>query len=625
MNEEAIHERARRAGLVIDWVDAAEQPHRVPTRSLTRILDALGDGESGETGMVTGVVGQQTRVPGLVDKSPVVVDLEDGTRHSFLVGVEEGVPPLPAGYHTVHHGKRSLRLAVAPSRCLTIDDVAPDQRLWGLVAQVYSLRRPGDGGIGDTTAVANLATAAAGQGADALVLSPMHCLFPADLSRFSPYAPSSRLFLNPLLTDPATVLGRARVRATINSNESSGSLIDWPKAASGKLAQLRQLFDDFALKDLATNSGLADKFRAFMLAGGQSLEIHARLEAERASWSAPALFYAFLQWLADGALAAAQAAARTAGMRIGLISDLAIGLDRTSTEVRAKPRDYLDGLSIGAPPDAFNAEGQDWGLTTFSPHGLKADNFTPFIATLRAAMRHAGGVRIDHVMGLMRLWVLPQGASPSEGAYLTYPLDDLMRLVALESHRNRSIVIGEDLGTVPRRFRKKLRACGIAGMDVLWFQRSGQRFLPAAEWRDDAAAMTTTHDLPTVAGWWSGADLEIRRELGRVTDREIAARPMQRAELWRTFTETGAASGPAPDADDTGRAVDAAIDFVARSPAPLALVPLEDIMGATEQPNLPGTTEEHPNWRRRFDITPEELLRSPAAQRRMAILDERKR
>ncbi len=624
MNEEAIYERARRAGIAIDWIDAAEQPHRVSTRSLTCILDALGSDESGETRMLTGVVGQRIRVPALMEGCSALLELEDGTRHPLKVGAE-GVPPLPAGYHTLHHGERMLRLAVAPPRCLTIDDVAPDQRLWGLVAQVYSLNRPDDGGIGDTTAVANLATAAADRGADALVLSPMHCLFPADPARFSPYAPSSRLFLNPLLIDPAAVLGRERVRATVDDIAPAGSLIDWPRAAAVKYAWLRRLFDDFAIKDLETNSSLADKFRGFLLAGGQALESHARLEAEQAGWSAPVLYYVFLQWLADGALAAAQAAARTAGMRIGLISDLAIGLDRAGTEVRAHPHDYLTGLSVGAPPDAFNARGQDWGLTTFSPHGLKANGFAPFLATLRAAMRHTGGVRIDHVMGLMRLWVLPQGGSPSEGAYLTYPLDDLMRLLALESHRNRSIVIGEDLGTVPEGYRAKLRACGIAGMDVLWFQRSGERFLPAAEWRDDATAMTTTHDLPTVAGWWSASDLETRRKLGRATDQELAARSAQRAELWRSFVESGAASGPAPAADDTDRAVDAAIDFVARCPSPLAVVPLEDIVGTTEQPNLPGTTEEHPNWRRRFDKPVEEMLQDPSSRRRLALLDERTR
>ena len=192
------------------------------------------------------------------------------------------------------------------------------------------------------------------------------------------------------------------------------------------------------------------------MSGGESLAGHARFEGRNGDQH----FYAFLQWLADGAFAAAQKAAKDAGMRIGLITDLAIGLDRSGAQVGADPDAFLTDLSIGAPPDFFNPNGQDWGLTSFSPHGLIARGFAPFIETLRANMRHAGGVRIDHAMGLMRLWLVPRGGSPAEGAYLAYPIDDLMRLLALESHRHRAIVIGEDLGTVPAEFRARCRGHG---------------------------------------------------------------------------------------------------------------------------------------------------------------------
>ena len=186
-----------------------------------------------------------------------------------------------------------------------------------------------------------------------------------------------------------------------------------------------------------------------------------------------------------------------------------------------------------------------------------------------------------------------------------------MRLMALESHRHRAIVIGEDLGTVPPAFRARCREAGIAGMDVLWSQRDGERFLAPDEWRDDAVAMTTTHDLPTVAGWWRGADLELRRGLGTVTEDEIGQRPKERAWLWQAFTDAGAAAGDPPAPNDTDPAVDAAIGFVARSPGPLSIVPLEDIVGSPEQPNLPGTIDEHPNWRRRLSMTLEELAARP--------------
>ncbi len=335
-------------------------------------------------------------------------------------------------------------------------------------------------------------------------------------------------------------------------------------------------------------------------------------------------YYAFLQWIAAEAFASAQSAAKAAGMRIGLIADLAVGLDRNGTQAGARPQDFLNGLSIGAPPDLFNPRGQDWGLITFSPHALVATGFEPFIATLRANMRWCGGVRIDHAMGLMRLWLVPQGAPPSEGAYLAYPVDALQRLLALESHRHGAIVIGEDLGTVPPTFRRRCRETGIAGMDVLWFQRARDDFLPPAEWRDDAVAMTTTHDLPTVAGWWRGADLEMRRRVGTAGEAEIHQRAADRVSLWRAFTSAGVVDTSPPSIDQPAQAVDAALGFVAETPGPLALVPLEDVLGLVEQPNLPGTTDEHPNWRRRLASPVDELLQQAAAKRRLGLLNGRR-
>jgi 4-alpha-glucanotransferase len=623
MNEEVVREQARRAGIAVDWIDSNDQPQTVSARSLSRILEALALDRQVLEALVTGVVGEPIGLPDLPADCPAELELEDGTRRDLRLRTAQSLPPLEIGYHKLRFGERELVLAVAPSRCLTIADLAAGHRLWGLAAQIYSLRRPGDGGIGDTTAVAELASLAAKFGAHAVALSPMHSLFPADLSRFSPYGPSSRLFLNPLLIDPAAALGKERIDALQTSGDEAGALIDWPRAGAAKYALLRRLFDDFSAKEIANNSTLAAAFRAFQQGQGAALAEHARLEAEAAKGAMPVLYYAFLQWLADAALARTQAIARHAGMQIGLIADLAIGLDRNGTEVKSRPQDFLTDLSIGAPPDAFNARGQDWGLTTFSPHGLRASRFAPFLATLRAAMRHAGGVRIDHVMGLMRLWVLPQGVSPIEGAYLTYPFADMLRLLALESHRNRAIVIGEDLGTVPPGFRERLRIAGIAGMDVLWFQREGDCFLAPQHWRDDAVAMTTTHDLPTVAGWWQASDLHIRHALGRATDDDLARRPLERDNLWRTFVAAGIANNPAPAPEQTDRAVDAALADIAHSPSPLALVPLEDVAGVSEQPNLPGTIDEHPNWRRRFDRPADELLTSPAARRRLALLNGR--
>ena len=615
MNDQAILERARRAGIAVDWTDANGLPQRVSIASLSRILDSLASAPPPAFTLVTATVGEPIALPDVGGDAAGELHLEGGSTQPVAVSAHR-LPPIDTpGYHTLRFGGRELSLAVAPRRCFTIADFAPGERLWGLAVQIYSLKRGGDLGIGDTTALSMLAKSAGACGADALALSPAHSLFPDDLARIGPYSPSSRLFRNPLLIDPVAVLGKQRVAEA--EADAEQSLIDWPTASTRKYAVLRQLYDDFR----AEHTPLAASFDAFVREGGPSLDGHARFEA-RAGGDLG--YYTFLQWLADSAFAQAQKAAKDAGMRIGLITDLAIGLDPGGAQVGAAPEEFLSGLSIGAPPDAFNADGQDWGLTSFSPQALVAGGFAPFIATLRANMRHAGGVRIDHAMGLSRLWLVPRGGSPRDGAYLTYPIDDLMRLLALESHRHRAIVIGEDLGTMPPDFRTRCRDAGMAGMDVLWFQRHGERFLRPDEWRDDAVAMTTTHDLPTVAGWWRGADLELRRDLGTVTEHEVAQRPHDRDLLWRTFIEAGVASGPMPGVEETDPAVDAAIGFVARAPGPLAIVPLEDIMGVAEQPNLPGTIDQHPNWRRRFRLPADQLLQQPDAERRLRRLNERR-
>jgi 4-alpha-glucanotransferase len=616
MSDDAIRSIARRAGIAVDWTDVAGQTHHVSPPVLTALLKALGlPGESAgdraeskhrlalqqaERPMLTTTIGAATPLPGPEHPGPAEIVLEDGTVAPVKLKSVDGIVLVPAiripGYHRLRYADRELGLAVAPKRCVTADDIAPGRKLWGLMAQIYSLRRDGDGGIGDSGALAALAEAAARAGADAVTLSPAHALFPAAPERYGPYSPSSRLFLNPLLADPAAVFGTDKIGA-VTAGEPG--LIDWPRASRAKYAVLRRLFDGF------TDERLRADFDAFVSEGGERLAGHARFEAAQENEPDGVRYHLFQQWVAARAFASAQQRAQAAGMRIGLVTDLAVGIDRSGSEAATRPQDLLEGLKIGAPPDSFNPKGQDWGLTSFSPRSLVASGFEPFVAMVRAALSHAGGVRIDHAMGLMRLWLIPDGAGAAEGAYLSYPLDDLLRLLALESHRHRAIVIGEDLGTVPPEFRRRCRKAGIAGMDVLWFQRDGASFLPPQKWRDDAVAMTTTHDLPTVAGWW-----------GQSADAD-------RSALWSAFTSAGVAREPQPPADTPAPAVDAAVGFVSQSPAPLALIPLEDIVGTAEQPNVPGTLDEHPNWRHRFDLPAEELLAQPDARRRLGLLKGR--
>jgi len=303
-------------------------------------------------------------------------------------------------------------------------------------------------------------------------------------------------------------------------------------------------------------------------------------------------------------------------------------MDSSGSHAWSRQSDILVGLEVGAPPDLFNARGQNWGLTAFSPRALVADGFAPFIATLRAGMRNAGGLRIDHAMSLTRLWLIPEGAKPDEGAYLAYPLDDLLRLTALESWRHRALVIGEDLGTVPTGFRERLAQTGIDGMRVLWFEQEDGHFRQPDDWDRSAVAMTTTHDLPTVAGWWRGADIETRAALGILgepTERARRTRRKERAALWRAFRAAGVASGRQPAAQAPERAIDGALGFIARTPAPLALVPLEDALAVPDQPNMPGTIDEHPNWRRRTPLPVDVLLEEPDVTQRLATIERQRR
>jgi 4-alpha-glucanotransferase len=650
MKEEAVRARARQAGLAVDWVDAMGRQQQVRTESLRRILESMDGTEDRQDvpPLVTARVDARIALPNLSTEAdmPAELTLEDGSVRPVTIRSGKGaaVPAIDRpGYHRLRFADREITLAVAPARCVTLEEVGGGRRMWGVAAQIYSLRRAGDGGIGDAGAVRDLAEAAARRGADAVALSPVHSLFAADPARHGPYSPSSRLFLNPLYADPSIVLGADRVAACTPPGRETPEetlLIDWAQAGVAKFALLRGLFDNFAVRDLAAGTALAADFERFVREGGDALHEHAlfeALQAERpgnwADWpvgwrrpgdAASVRYHLFLQWLTQRSFAAAQTAARTAGMRIGLISDLAIGMDRAGSHAWARQADLLLGLAIGAPPDLFNPRGQDWGLTGFSPRALVARGFEPFIATLRAALRYAGGVRIDHIMGLLRLWLIPRGAPASEGAYLAYPLEDLLRLLTLESHRHGAVVIGEDLGTVPPGFRARLRRAGIAGMDVLWFERTRLTFKKPSRWRRDAVAMTTTHDLPTVAGWWSGEDIRTRRALGLGAAGEEEERRRDRLRLWHAFTGAGTAHGAPPPAERPDAAVDGALDYVAQSPSPLMLAPLEDLLALAEQPNLPGTVDEHPNWRRRLAPAAKDLFETPPVQARAKIIASRR-
>lgn len=700
MNEENLLDLARAAGLTPEWTNASGKPMKVASETLAKILDALGlpcgspeqchdsrtrlsqiNGDGVLLPMITATIGEPVHLPALpaLAGKQYRIELESGNHldGKFPDDVSNGLQLEPleeTGYHRMIAGDQQTTIALAPARCFGVADalkasrtegMTEETRVWGLGVQLYSLRRAGDGGLGDYRALAELARAAAGHGAAAMAISPVHSMFSADVNRFSPYGPSSRLFFNALHIDPGSVLGpEALAEAIAQLDAETGEdtraemahleqpeLVDWPRASSLRLQLLRKLYQRFL------QIGERREFDEFVAQGGEALRSHARFEAlhgwrlahgEDGYWrhwpeelrnprgaaveafakehAQEVEFHAFLQWQAARGLAHAQHAAREAGMPIGLVTDLAIGADNGGSQAWSRQNEIITGLSVGAPPDQMNPKGQSWGLGAFSPHAMKAEGFHAFIEMLRAAFTHGGGVRIDHVLGLRRLWLVPDGASSVEGAYLRYPFADLMRLVALESWRHRAIVIGEDLGTVPEGFDRQLAEAGLLGIRVLLFQRDGERFLQPGEWPDNAIATTTTHDLPTIAGWWQESDIDWRcrldlLEVGQDEPGARAARARERSAFWQALQQGGFVDGNGPEPDRERPPLDAAIAFMSATPAPLAMLPIEDALGLTEQPNLPGTTDAHPNWRRRLPTPVDTVLVQPDVASRLEIVN----
>ncbi|MDD2045968.1 4-alpha-glucanotransferase [Pseudomonas putida] len=677
MTDALLQQLAELAGVAVNWIDANGRAQRVSDPALRQVLAGLGH-PADDTQRITAslqalkVAHDARHLPPLftVDVQQALdlsayfaaasacrVVQEDGTEQQLQLDADSALPAgLPIGYHRLEIGDRHFTLAVAPTRCFSLQDAlgSPTPRCWGISAQLYSLRRGGDGGFGDCLALEQLARSAAERGADALAISPLHAMFASDTRRYSPYSPSSRLWLNSVYASPSALLGERAVRMAIETlgleaqlrQLEQQPLIDWPTAAAARYQVLRLLFEDFIDGD----DPLRADFDSYREKAGAALERHCYFEAllEQAegrglspdwrqwpaAWHDPhspevrifaeqnaqqIQFHAFCQWLIERSLQRAQDAARSNGMAIGLIADLAVGADGAGSQAWSRQDELLAELNVGAPPDILNRSGQNWGICAFSPEGLRRSGYRAFIEMLRANFAHAGGLRIDHVMGLQRLWLIPQGAHASEGAYLNYPLDDLLRLLCLESVRHRAIVLGEDLGTVPEGLREKLAQRAILGMRVLQFEQDPPgHFKPILDWPDNALATSSTHDLPPLAGWLQARDIDWNQRLAlidAITERHWRdTRQQERQGLQQTLERNYSVQ---PDSDGL---IDACIRYLGHTRAPLVLIPLEDLLGIDEQPNLPGTVDTHPNWRRRFSLPASALLDDADAARRLELL-----
>lgn len=568
---------------------------------------------------------------------------------------------LPLGYHTLRldgEDGPQMRLVVAPAACYLPAPIAAGRRQWGLSTQLYALRSATDWGIGDFTSLKTLVEAAATLGASVIGLNPLHALFLQEAERASPYSPSSRLFLNPIYIDVMAVpelSASAPARALITSHGAeldalrARASIDYAAVSRLKIAVLEAIFTTFRERGRAAGAR-ADAFQRFCSDQGEALARFATFEALAEQhpgvpwqeWPEPyrrpdsaevkqfvlkhgerIAFHQFLQWLADEQLAAAQARAMALGLSIGLYRDLAVGCARDSADAWSAQDVIVQSAKIGCPPDPFNMLGQDWGVPPLHPHTLREQGYEPFVQIIRANMRHAGALRIDHVMGLFHLFWMPSDLPPKDGAYVKYPFEDLLAVLALESQRERCVVIGEDLGTVPAGFRERMAEANVLSYRVLYFEKDGDRFKGPGEYPKLALACATTHDLATLTGFWQEADIDLKQRLdlypsAEALANERAARAHDRWLLLRALAHEGllppgfnperAEAGPLPPA------LSAALHaYLARAEAALLLVQVDDLAEESEQINVPGTVDERPNWRRRLRVATADLAATPVA------------
>ena len=589
----------------------------------------------------------------------------------------------PCGYHRLAllcQGKLldETSFVVVPARSYRPPAIENGGRVWGAAVQLYAVRSERNWGMGDFTDLAALLAQWGARGAGLVGVNPLHALYPHNPEHASPYSPSSRCFVNVLYLDVEAVVdfgecAQARARAGTPEFQSrlkalrEAELVDYAGVAAVKLPLLALCYTHFREQHLARGTPRAQDFRDYQHAHAPALRQQGLFEAlqehfhseDAQVWGWPVWpeayrdpaapevarfaaahaerieFYEYLQWQAELQLAAVRRRAAELGLGVGLYQDLAVSVDRGGAEAWANQDLYAIAASVGAPPDDFNLRGQDWGLPPLAPERLRAAAYAPFVATLRANMRHAGALRIDHVMALARLFWVPQGGEPRDGGYVRYPFEDLVGIVVLESHRNRCMVIGEDLGTVPDEVRATLARVGVLSYRVLLFERqhSGE-FKRPGDYPADALVTAATHDLPTLAAYWEGHDLVLRRELGlypseEVHQAQVAARVHDRARLLRALEHEGllpegATLDPACLPQMTPALMLQIHAFLARCSACVLVVQPEDVLGMREQMNLPGTTDEHPNWRRKLPLALEhwpedagfaELVRMLAALR----------
>ncbi|MGO9098586.1 MAG: 4-alpha-glucanotransferase [Mycobacterium sp.] len=539
---------------------------------------------------------------------------------------------LPLGYHRVHvrsgDHEASAALIVTPS-WLGLPERLGARRAWGLATQIYNVRSQQSWGVGDLADLVDLAVwSASVHGAGYVLVNPLHAAAPTAPMEPSPYLPTSRRFVNPLylrveaIPEFAQLRKRGRVRRLrdgVQKHAAALDAIDRDFAWAAKRAALQLVFSvprtagrDLAYAAFCAREGAAlDDFATWCaLAEAYGGDWHQWPESVRhpsadgvagfvAKHSAAVDFHRWLQWQLDEQLAAAQSQAVSAGMSLGVVHDLAVGVHPNGADSWALQDALALGVSAGAPPDEFNQLGQDWSQPPWRPDRLEELEYQPFRALIRSVLRHAGGVRIDHIIGLFRLWWIPQGEAPTQGTYVRYDHEAMIGIVALEAYRAGALVVGEDLGTVEPWVRDYLRARGVLGTSILWFEldRDGAGGpLPAERWREYCLSSVTTHDLPPTAGYLADEHVRLRASLDLLTrpvDEELAAAQAERAAWIAELRRVGLLSKHA----GVEQTVLALHQYLGRTPSRLLGLALTDAVGDRRTQNQPGTSDEYPNWR----------------------------
>jgi 4-alpha-glucanotransferase len=596
-------------GIDASWLDALDEEHTVAEETIEKMRQVIGQPPADllETAPIVARPGDALEV------TEAEVDCEDGSTRSVVGWLPED---FPLGYHRLRTPDgRDRRLIVTPERCW----LPEGWRSWGWAVQLYATRGRDSWGIGDLGDLRTVRELAQQQGAGFVLVNPLHAVAPTAGQEASPYLPATRRFRNPIYLRVAEVPGAEALPPEELETDggralSDGELIDRDAVWAHKRRVLRRIFDarpdesafrDWwwfqgqPLMDWATWCAIADVHGPDWHAwpdelrdprGGAVAGFAAANETEIA-------FHAWLQWALDLQL-------RAAAEGITVIQDLPIGVAGGGADAWAWQDVLAQGVSVGAPPDAFNSQGQDWGSPPLVPWRLQAAEYEPFVQSIRATMAGAGGLRVDHVMGLFRLWWVPADGSAVDGAYIRYPAEDLLGIVALESHRAEAVVVGEDLGTVEAGVRETMAEHGVLSYRLLWFEDEDP-----AQWPTEAMAAITTHDLPTVAGLWTGSDLAEQREHGLGSDEELER---GRASLLEHLTDV-------PEDADPAEAVAAAYRALAHAPSTLLSATLEDALAGERRPNMPGA-DDRPNWCLPLPVPVEELAGHAGVQAVAGIL-----